>query len=127
MKQTQTITINIDEMIAQTASTTFDNYDGVKLTVFDLFLNQNQMDYFCETECAHDKYCKECLTQHYRIKTKEGDVLKVKCIDPSCEREVTESEVISFLTDDELKNKFRKFKRQKLLMLNENARFLSNY
>ena len=49
--------------------------------------------------------------------------MKVKCIDPKCEREIKEEEILEFLVDEELKQKFRKFKRQKLLMLNENARF----
>ena len=47
----------------------------------------------------------------------------MKCIDPNCEREIQEDEILGFLTDDALKQKFRKFKRQKLLMLNENVRF----
>ena len=49
--------------------------------------------------------------------------MKVKCIDPKCEREIKEEEIMEFLTDEAIKEKFRKFKRQKLLMLNENARF----
>ena len=85
--------------------------------------DEKPISHFSETECGHSNYCNECLTHHYKVKTKDGDVLKVKCIDPNCDREIKEDEIMKFLTDDALKEKFRKFKRQKLLMLNENARF----
>ena len=97
-------------------------YDGPTEQCLICF-DEKPIDYFSKTECGHDLYCKECLTEHYRVKTKDGDVLKVKCIDPRCEREIKEEEILSFLCDDEIREKFIKFKRRKLLMLNENARF----
>merc|ERR1711971_218735 len=72
--------------------------------------------------CAHE-YCKTCLTQHYAVKTKDGDVLKVACIDPKCDRQIEEEEILSFLIDPEIRAKFIKFKRNKLLMLNPRVRF----
>merc|ERR1711971_1078564 len=63
--------------------------------------------------CAHE-YCKTCLTQHYAVKTKDGDVLKVACIDPKCDRQIEEEEILSFLIDPEIRAKFIKFKRNKL-------------
>jgi len=86
--------------------------------------DERPVDTFRSTECGHDFYCRQCLTEHYRVKINDGDVLKVKCIDPSCDREIREDEILHFLVDDdELRAKFEKFKRRKLLMLNENARF----
>eukprot|EP01083_Nonionella_stella_P036437 99427_1 len=85
--------------------------------------DEKPLDHFMVSECGHNQYCNACLTEHYRVKTQDGDVLKVKCIDPRCGREVTEEEILKFITDEALKEKFHKFKRDKLLMLDENARF----
>eukprot|EP00485_Elphidium_margaritaceum_P016653 CAMPEP_0202732858 /NCGR_PEP_ID=MMETSP1385-20130828/187870_1 /ASSEMBLY_ACC=CAM_ASM_000861 /TAXON_ID=933848 /ORGANISM="Elphidium margaritaceum" /LENGTH=642 /DNA_ID=CAMNT_0049399181 /DNA_START=55 /DNA_END=1980 /DNA_ORIENTATION=+ len=98
------------------------DYDGPTEQCLICF-DEKPVDYFRKTECGHDLYCKQCLTQHYKHKTTDGDVLKVKCIDPDCDREIKEDEILEFLVDDEVRAKFKKFKRQKLLMLNENARF----
>ena len=59
----------------------------------------------------------------HRVKTKDGDVLKVSCIDPNCDREIPEEECRQFLTDPEILAKYEKFRREKLIMLNPNARF----
>eukprot|EP01083_Nonionella_stella_P036438 99433_1 len=114
----------INEMIekAESQLAPAPTYDGPTEECLICF-EPKPADYFTKTECGHDHYCKECLTAHYKVKTTDGDVLKVKCIDPKCEREIGEDEILIFLTDDEVREKFRKFKRQKLLMLNENARF----
>eukprot|EP01083_Nonionella_stella_P142658 441846_1 len=99
-------------------------YNENVMTELCLICFQHQpLNQFMTNECGHNQYCKRCLTEHYKIKTQNGDVLKVKCIDPRCEREVKENEILNFLTDSELREKFIRFKRQKLLMLDENARF----
>jgi len=87
------------------------------------FLEKPLREFPEAAECGHNDYCNDCLTEHYKTKTADGDVLKVKCIDPKCEREIKEEEILQFLTDDAIREKFVRFKRQKLLMLDENARF----
>eukprot|EP01084_Bolivina_argentea_P110211 196850_1 len=97
--------------------------DNIKIEQCLICFDQKPVSYYANTDCGHNNYCTECLTEYYTVKTKDGDVLKVKCIDPNCDREIKEDEILSYLTDEETKSKFRKFKQQKLLMLNENARF----
>ena len=98
-----------------------ESYKGPKKTCGVCLEDLPESEFFV-APCNHN-YCKTCLQSHYKIKTKDGDVLKLSCIDPNCDREILEDEMIHFLTDKELLNKFKKFKRDKLLMLNPNARF----
>ena len=46
-------------------------YDGPTQECLICF-DAKPVDYFTKTECGHDHYCKECLTQHYKVKTKDG-------------------------------------------------------
>jgi len=76
--------------------------------------------------CKH-YYCKDCLRMHYRIKIMDGDVLRLPCphineFNEHCRREIEEEEILNFC-DDEMKAKFKKFKENKLIQLNEYARF----
>lgn len=100
---------------------TYPDHDDGSTQRCAICFDEKPTDVFIKTECGHE-YCTECLAGHYRAKTNDGDVLKVKCIDPGCEREVKEEEILQFL-DAETQEKFRKFKQRKLLMLNENVRF----
>jgi len=85
-------------------------------------LDDVPLSMFHEAPCGHN-YCKTCLQSHYRVKTKDGDVLKVSCIDPDCERLIEPDEILTFLTDPDLKAKFLKFREEKLAMLTPNLRF----
>jgi len=84
--------------------------------------DKKPFDQFYGASCGHN-YCKSCLETHYKIKTKDGDVLKVSCIDPKCDRMIEEDEILSFLVDEELRAKFKRFRENKLAMLNPNVRF----
>lgn len=106
----------------QLVETLPDDYDGPTQICMVCFDEKPVYDFF-DAPCKHN-YCAYCLRMHYRIKTKDGDVLKVSCIDPECEREITEQEILRFLENEpEMIDKFLKFKKQKLIMLNPNARF----
>ena len=96
-------------------------YSGPTETCLICF-DDRPLSMFYRASCGHN-YCKICLETHYKIKTKDGDVLKLSCIDPNCEREIEEDEILNFLINKELRDKFIKFKKNKLLMLNPNARF----
>jgi len=76
--------------------------------------------------CGHF-YCNECLKQHYKTKIMDGDVLRLPCpyVDDRnlpCDREIEENEILSFC-DEDMKAKFLKFKENRLIQLNERARF----
>eukprot|EP01084_Bolivina_argentea_P181072 312765_1 len=68
----------INEMIekAESQLAPAPTYDGPTEECLICF-EPKPADYFTKTECGHDHYCKECLTAHYKVKTTDGDVLKV--------------------------------------------------
>jgi hypothetical protein len=97
-------------------------YDGPTETCMVCF-DEKPTDKFLIASCGHN-YCHECLKEHYKVKTKDGDVLKIGCIDPSCDREILEEEVLECLRGDAaLLSKFRKFRRDRLLMMDPSTRF----
>jgi hypothetical protein len=72
--------------------------------------------------CGH-WYCSSCLVQHYSIKVQEANVLHLTCIEPSCNREISDEEFKSFLPSEELLVKYAKFKKNKLMAENPNSRW----
>jgi len=64
-------------------------------------------------ECDHN-YCRTCLQKHWLYKIINGDVLSLKCVEPSCNREITEQQVLE-LCDDEVGEKFLRFRRSRLV------------
>jgi len=68
------------------------------------------------------RFCLECLRSYYKFQVTDGEVLRVVCPDPECEREILEDEIISYLTP-ELVQKYHKFKETRLIQLSKNARF----
>eukprot|EP01083_Nonionella_stella_P032433 88790_1 len=98
-----------------------DKASGERETCSICFVDR-ELDMFYRSVCGHN-YCKICLQTHYKIKTKDGDVLKLSCIDPKCKRLIEEDEILNFLIDEDVRLKFIKFRQNKLLQLNPNARF----
>jgi len=71
--------------------------------------------------CGHF-YCVDCLRMHYKVKIMDGDVLRLPCVEPGCDREIKDEEILKFC-DEEMTAKFNKFKEHRLIMLKDNARF----
>ena len=62
------------------------SYDGPVEECMVCF-DEKPKNQFLIAACGHN-YCHVCLREHYKVKTKDGDVLKVECIDPECDREI---------------------------------------
>jgi len=71
--------------------------------------------------CEHP-FCVDCLREYYRHQVLDGEVLRVVCPHPECEREIQESELFAYLTP-ELVEKYHRFKEIRLVQLNKKARF----
>lgn len=62
-------------------------------------------------ECNHN-YCRECLRTQWHYRINDGNVLSLKCIEPTCNKEVSEEQVLELL-DDEMGEKFIQFRRSR--------------
>ncbi len=60
------------------------------------------------TDCKHI-FCQECWTQYLEVNIKDGNIKKLKCPDPECDRKVSDKE-IEKLVDEQTIRKYKKFK-----------------
>jgi hypothetical protein len=75
--------------------------------------------------CGH-AFCEACMREHYRVKIMDADIADLRCVDPRCDRRVTDAEVYAAIGGEAsgpLADKFRKFKRNAEVAANPNARW----
>jgi len=94
-----------------------DDNSVVCLICFDTVKKEN----IIPTDCSHN-YCKECWEHYLADKVNDGRVMKVKCPDPSCKRELAEQEIKQRIPA-ELHAKFDRFYVAAQNSLNPNARW----
>jgi len=63
--------------------------------------------------CNHH-YCRNCLRTHWHYRINNGDVVLLQCVEPTCDREVSEKQVLE-LCDDEMGEKFLRFRHSRLV------------
>jgi len=62
--------------------------------------------------CGH-RFCLDCVTKYLKMKIKNGDVLKISCLEAGCSKKFSDDEVRHFVKDEGNWNKFVKFKINK--------------
>lgn len=74
--------------------------------------------------CKHN-YCQTCLTEHFRLKILDANVLHLTCVEPSCSRKITDQEIRSFLQylHPDMSSKYEKFRKNAILAENPNTRW----
>jgi len=70
-------------------------------------------------KCNHH-YCLYCLRITWQYRIDSGDVVLLECVEPTCNRKISEEEVLE-LCDDEMKEKFIRFRHARLIQREHGA------
>jgi hypothetical protein len=73
-------------------------------------------------ECGH-LYCSDCYLNYLLDKINNNKVGKINCMDHKCWCELDEEFILSHLTEEKMKNKYKKFKLRDKLYQDPNVKF----